>query len=54
MITVRETESFKKWIQDMKDKVAQSIITARIRRISAGNFGDAKPIGDNVSELRID
>jgi putative addiction module killer protein len=54
MITVRETENFKKWIRGLKDRVAQSIITARIRRISAGNFGDSKPIGDGISELRID
>ena len=34
--------------------IAQSIINARIRRISAGNFGDAKSVGNNISELRID
>jgi putative addiction module killer protein len=54
MITVRETENFKKWILGMKDRIAQSVITARIRRISVGNFGDSKPVGDGVSELRID
>jgi len=54
MITVRETENFKKWIRELKDRIAQSVIIARIRRISAGNFGDSKPVGDGVSELRID
>jgi putative addiction module killer protein len=54
MITIRETETFKKWIRDLKDKIAQTIITARIRRITVGNFGDVKPVGDGVSELRID
>ena len=54
MITVRETENFKKWIRALKDRIAQSVITARIRRISAGNFGDSRPVGDGVSELRID
>jgi len=51
---IRETENFKKWIRGLKDKIAQSIITARIRRVSAGNFGDVKPVGEGVSELRID
>jgi putative addiction module killer protein len=54
MITIRETERFKTWIRNLKDRVTQAIINARIRRISGGNFGDCKPIGDNVSELRID
>ena len=54
MIIVRETENFKKWIRSLKDRIAQSIIIARIRRISVGNFGDSKPVGDGISELRID
>lgn len=29
-------------------------IDARIRRLSLGNFGDVKPVGEGVSELRID
>lgn len=54
MITVRETEYFKTWIRSLKDKIARSIINARIRRLSLGNKGDTKGVGDNVSELRID
>jgi len=53
-MTVRETENFKNWIRSLKDRIAQAVINARIRRISAGNFGDVKPVGNNVSELRID
>ena len=51
---IRETENFKKWIRNLKDQIARSIINARIRRISAGNFGDTRPVGDGISELRID
>lgn len=29
-------------------------IDIRIRRISLGNFGDVKPVGGGVSEIRID
>jgi putative addiction module killer protein len=53
MMIVRETDNFKNWIRNLKDGIAQAVINARIRRISAGNFGDVKPVGNNVSELRI-
>jgi putative addiction module killer protein len=29
-------------------------IEARIRRLSLGNFGDVRPVGEGVSEMRID
>ncbi|MDR0759247.1 MAG: type II toxin-antitoxin system RelE/ParE family toxin [Treponema sp.] len=54
MIAIRETEHFKTWIRGLGDQVTQTIINARIRRISAGNFGDSKPVRNGVSELRID
>jgi putative addiction module killer protein len=54
VITIRETERFKMWIRNLEDRVAQAIINARIRRISGGNFGDCRSVGNNVSELRID
>ena len=53
-MTIEETENFKNWIRNLKDRIAPAIINARIRRISAGNFGDVRPVGDSVSELRID
>jgi putative addiction module killer protein len=54
MITVRETERFKAWIRALKDRKTKQAINAHIRRISMGNFGDNKPVGNGVSELRID
>jgi len=53
-MTIRETENFTKWIQRLKDKAAKALIAARIRRISAGNFGDSKFLEDGIFELRID
>ena len=38
----------------MRDNKARYRILVRIRRLSLGNFGDVKPVGDGISELRID
>lgn len=54
MIEIRETETFKKWFRSLKDKRAKARIDVRIKRISLGNFGDVEPVGNGVSELRID
>jgi len=45
---------FASWLDSLPDRRAQSRIAARLERITAGNFGDCKPVGGGVSELRID
>jgi putative addiction module killer protein len=54
MIEVRQTEVFTNWILNLRDRNARSRIQIRIRRLSLGNFGDVKPVGEGISELRID
>lgn len=54
MIEIRQTETYFQWFVSLRDRKAQARINARIRRLSLGNFGDVKPIGEGVSELRID
>lgn len=55
MLGILQTEEFIKWFKRLRDADARARINVRIRRISlAGNFGDAKPVGDGVFELRID
>ena len=54
MIEIRETDTFKKWFGSVKDKRAKARIDVRIKRVSLGNFGDVEPVGNGVSELRID
>lgn len=51
---IRETDEFRAWLGRLKDRVARAIILRRIDRVALGNFGDVKPVGDGVSELRID
>jgi putative addiction module killer protein len=54
MVEIRKTEPFAKWIDGLKDVPARARILVRIERLAAGNPGDAKPVGEGVSELRID
>jgi putative addiction module killer protein len=54
VIEVRQTEIFTSWLRKLRDEKARARIQIRIRRLSLGNFGDVKPVGEGVSELRID
>jgi putative addiction module killer protein len=54
MIEVRQTHEFVKWRAGLKDSVVRKRIGARIDRLGFGNFGDVKPVGEAVSELRLD
>lgn len=54
MIEIRETETYAEWFSRLKDERAKARINARIYRLSMGNPGDVKPVGEGVSELRID
>ncbi len=54
MIEVRKTNEFQSWFLSLRDINAQMRIATRIDRLEHGNFGDVKPVGAGVSELRID
>jgi len=54
MIEIRETNVYHEWFESLKDKRTKAKIDVRIRRVSLGNFGDVRPVGKGVSELRID
>ncbi len=53
MYTIKETEIFSKWLLKLKDTKGKVSILRRIKRVTQGNFGDHKSVGDSVSELRI-
>lgn len=53
MIEVRTTDEFNEWLRDLRDIKGRARILVRIGRIESGNFGDAKPVGGGVSELRL-
>lgn len=54
MIEIRKTDLFQKWFTALRDRQAIARINTRLRNVSLGNFGDVKPVGEGVSELRID
>ncbi|CCV12645.1 type II toxin-antitoxin system RelE/ParE family toxin [Mesorhizobium sp. STM 4661] len=54
MILVFETDTFKRWLSDLRDAQAKARIVRRIYRLSEGNPGDVKPVGEGISEMRID
>jgi putative addiction module killer protein len=54
MIEIRKTDTFARWIDGLKDIRARARILVRIERLAAGNPGNVKPVGEGVSEIRID
>jgi putative addiction module killer protein len=54
MIEVRKTEIFITWLDGLNDIRARARVLARIERLATGNPGDVSPVGEGVSELRID
>ena len=54
MIEVRQTKQFVDWLIGLRDTKARKIIRNRLNRIELGLFGDVTPVGQGISELRID
>ncbi len=54
MIEIRKTEIFAKWLDGLNDVRARARVLARIERLATGIPGDVAPVGEGVSELRID
>lgn len=53
MIEVRKTAVFVQWLDGLRDIRARARVQARIERLTSGNPGDVGPVGEGVSELRI-
>ena len=54
MFEIRQTEIFAKWLGGLADARAKDKIAQRIVRLQSGLFGDVKPVGKGISELRIE
>ena len=53
MFEMLQSRTFRLWLRGLRDREAIERISARLRRVLAGNFGDAGPVGNGVSEMRI-
>jgi len=54
MVEFKQTENFRKWRTRLKDERARALIASRLDRLAFGNAGDVNPVGQGISELRID
>ena len=54
MPRILKTDGFADWLDGLRDIRARARIQARIERLAAGNAGDVEPVGEGVSEMRID
>ena len=54
MYFIEKTVEFDKWLRKLKDLRAKAKVLFRIQKIeSAGHFGDYKPVGEGILELKI-
>ena len=54
MLEIRKIEVFARWLDGLRDVRARARVQVRIERLAAGNPGEVQPVGEGVSELRID
>ena len=52
--TADGVDVFAQWLDSLRDRQAQARVAARLVRLNNGSFGDCKPLGEGVWELRID
>lgn len=53
MLELKQTEAFRHWCSKLRDTKARALIASRLDRLAYGHVGDAAPVGDGISELRI-
>ena len=52
-VTAAGRSPFAAWLRDLRDRQVRSRSMVRINRLRLGNFGDCKPVGEGVFELRL-
>lgn len=54
MFELRQTDVFSAWLEALADRRAVERIAQRLVRLQSGLMGDVRPVGEGISELRID
>jgi putative addiction module killer protein len=52
-VTSEGNNTFHDWLHRLRDIQARARVRVRVNRLRLGNFGDVKPVGGGVSELRV-
>ena len=52
-LTSEGKNPFHDWLHRLRDIQARARVRVRVNRLRLGNFGDVKPVGGGVSELRV-
>jgi putative addiction module killer protein len=53
-ITIDGRIPFAEWLDNLRDNKVETVINKRLDRVSHGNLGDYRFVGEGVLELRID
>ena len=54
MTKILQHPEFSKWFSGLRDRRGVAAIAQRLDRLALGNPGNVKPVGEGVSELKID
>jgi putative addiction module killer protein len=51
---IEKTDIYEKWFKNLKDELSKAVIVRRLRKLELENyFGDCKPVGNKIFELRV-
>jgi len=54
MLTILKSDVFEEWIDNLRDRAGAAQVLRRLARLERGNPGRVAPVGEGVSELKID
>jgi putative addiction module killer protein len=54
VVEIFKSDTFDRWLKRLPDARARARIQVRIDRLQMGNPGDVRPVGEGVSEMRVD
>lgn len=54
MPTIIRSDAFAEWIDNLRDRAGAAQVLRRLARLEHGNPGSVAPVGQGVSELKID
>jgi putative addiction module killer protein len=53
MLELIKSATFDRWLSGLRDPKAAGRVQVRLDRLAMGNPGDVKPVGEGISEMKI-